>query len=179
MAGERRVTPTDEVKAPNFTIVLRGYDRAAVDHYVSRVIALIDELEARQTPNGVVQRALDQVGEETSEILKRAHETADELASQSRSQAAGRVQQAEREAEQIVRDAEERARRLEAETLNLWDERTRLIEDMRQLAETVLGVADDAAERLAPPSQVEAEEEPALEEPATEVVEDRVVEETP
>lgn len=158
MAG-RRPTPTEQVHSPDFPVALRGYDRAAVDAYVSRVIQLVDELEARQTPDGVVKRALEQVGEETGEILKRAHETADEISSRSRSQAAGRVRQAEQEAEQIVSDAEERARRLEADTLNLWDERMRLIEDLRQFAEAVLGTADDAMERMAPPTPLEHDDE--------------------
>ena len=172
MAG-RRPTPTEQVHAPDFPIALRGYDRAAVDAYVSRVIEVVDELQARQTPDGVVKRALEQVGEETSEILKRAHETADELTARSRSQAAGRVQQAQREAERLTADAEERARRLESETVNLWDERMRLIVDLRQLAEAVLGTADDAMERLAPPAQAEADtvEEPqSAEDPTVEVV---------
>jgi cell division initiation protein len=176
MAG-RRPTPTEQVHAPDFPIALRGYDRAAVDAYVSRVIQVVDELEARQTPDGVVKRALEQVGAETSEILKRAHETADEISSRSRSQAAGRVRQAEQDAEQIVADAEERARRLESDTLNLWDERVRLIEDLRQLAEAVLSTADDALERVAPPSHVGQDDsapETAASEDAT--VEDPTVE---
>ena len=171
MAG-RRPTPTEQVHAPDFPIVLRGYDRAAVDAYVSRVIEVVDELQARQTPDGVVKRALEQVGEETSEILKRAHETADELTARSRSQAAGRAQQAEQQAEQLTADAEQRAQRLESETVNLWDERMRLIEDLRQLAEAVLHTADDAMERLAPPAQAEPEVEEAhahAEDPTVEV----------
>ena len=167
MAG-RRPTPTEQVHAPDFPIALRGYDRAAVDAYVSRVIEVVDELQARQTPDGVVKRALEQVGEETSEILKRAHETADEISSRSRSQSAGRIRQAEQQAEQIVADAEERARRLEGDTLNLWDERMRLIEDLRQLAEAVLSTADDALERVAPPTHVE-QEDATVEDPTVEV----------
>ena len=142
---------------PDFPIVMRGYDRAAVDDYVRRMGELVARLEANQTREGVVKAALEQVGEETSTILQRAHETADEIAARSRSQAAGRVQQAEEEAQQIVQQAEERARRLETDTLNLWDERSRLIEDMRQLAEEVLGVADTAQERVAPPSEPTAD----------------------
>jgi cell division septum initiation protein DivIVA len=142
---------------PDFPIAMRGYERAAVDDYVKRLSDLVAQLEANQTREGVVKAALEQVGEETSAILQRAHETADEIASRSRSQAAGRVQQAEEEAQQIVSQAEERARRLEADTLNLWDERGRLIEDMRQLAEEVLGMADTAQERLEPPSEPTAD----------------------
>jgi hypothetical protein len=42
------------------------------------------------------------------------------------------------------------------DTRALWDERQRLIEDIRQLADEVLGTADDAIERLKLPEQIES-----------------------
>ena len=113
----------------------------------------------------MVKAALEQVGEETSAILQRAHETADEIATRSRSQAGGRVQQAEEEAQQIV--ARGRAARAAPRDghLNLWDERARLIEDMRQLAEEVLSTADSAQERIAPPSEPVAEADTVVTDP--------------
>ena len=41
------------------------------------------------------------------------------------------------------------------DTRALWEERQRLIEDIRQLADDVLGTADDAIERLKLPEQIE------------------------
>jgi hypothetical protein len=40
------------------------------------------------------------------------------------------------------------------DTRLLWEERQRLIEDVRQLADEVLGTADDAVERLKLPEQL-------------------------
>ena len=48
-----------------------------------------------------------------------------------------------------------------SDTRTLWEERQRLIEDIRQLADEVLGTADDAMERLKLPEQLGAAEEAA------------------
>ena len=130
---------------------MRGYDRAAVDKYVADVAQIVSELESSQLRENVVQRALDEVGEQTSSILQRAHETAEEIETRSRSHAEGRLQRAEQEAELLRRDAERYAEELAAETQRLWEDRVRMIEEMRQLADEVLGVADDALERLPEP----------------------------
>jgi len=127
---------------------MRGYERQAVDRYVADVAQLVAELEATQTREGVVQRALDEVGEQTSGILQHAHETAEEIAARSRSQAEGRLQRAEKEADETRREADRYAERVVTDTRRLWEDRQRLIEDMRQLADEVLGTADDALERL-------------------------------
>lgn len=138
-----------------FPVTLRGYDRHAVDAYVEEMAQLVASLEATQARETVVQRALDEVGEQTSGILQRAHQTAEEITSRSRAKAEGRLERAEREADILRRDADEYAERLVAETRLLWEERQRLIEEMRQLADEVLGVADDAAERLREPEMLQ------------------------
>lgn len=138
----------------DFPIVLRGYDRQSVDRYVEEMAQLLDSLEATQTRETVVQRALDEVGEQTSGILQRAHETAEEITARSRAKAEGRLQRAEREADLLRRDADDYADRIVADTRVLWEERQRLIEEMRQLADEVLGTADDAAERLGEPEML-------------------------
>src|SRR5918999_573256 len=143
----------------SFPMAVRGYDRRAVDEFVEELRTLVADLEAHQTREGVVQRALDELGGETAGILQRAHETADEIAARSRAQADGRLQRAEREAEIVKRDADEYAEQVVADTRLLWDERQRLIEDIRHLADVVLGTADDAMERLKLPGPLEEAEE--------------------
>jgi cell division initiation protein len=147
----RRKSAVDRVRPTRFGVVMRGYDRAAVDAYVANVVEIVAELESTQLRENVVQRALDEVGEQTSSILQRAHETAEEIETRSRSQAEGRLQSSEREGESIRRDAERYAEELAAETQRLWEDRMRMIEEMRQLADEVLAVADDALERLPEP----------------------------
>jgi DivIVA domain-containing protein len=138
----------DRVREVQFPLVLRGYDRAAVDAHLAEVAQLVAELEATQLRENVVQRALDEVGEQTSGILQHAHETAEEIAARSRSQAEGRIHRAEHEAAQIRHEAERYREQVAADTRRMTEERRRLIEELRQYAEEVLGVADDALERL-------------------------------
>jgi DivIVA domain-containing protein len=131
-----------------FPLAMRGYDRRAVDEFLDELRALVAQLEARQTREGVVQKALDELGEETAGILQRAHETADEITARSRAKADGRLQRAEREADIVRREADQYAEQVVVDTRLLWEERQRLIDDVRQLADEVLGTADDALERL-------------------------------
>ena len=147
----------DEIGERSFPIVMRGYDRAAVDAFVQEVRELVSELESRQSQETVVQRALAEVGEETSSILQRAHETADEIAARSRAQAEGRIQRAEREAELVRRQADAYSEQIIVDTRLLWEERQRLIEDMRQFADDVLNTADDAVERVTMPEMISEE----------------------
>lgn len=148
-----RKTAADRVRAKTFPIGLRGYDRMAVDAWREELAKQIEALETPAPRDTAVKRALEEVGEETAAILQRAHEAADELTTRSRSQAEGRLQRAESEAAETLREAQEQARQLEVETRALWQHRARLLEDMRQLADEVLGVADEAAERMDPPPE--------------------------
>jgi len=134
---------------------MRGYDRGAVDAWREDVAELVLQLEDQAPRDAAVKRALDEVGRETSAILQRAHEAADEIATRSRSQAEGRLQRAEREAAITVSEAEARVVELNEDYKRIWEERARLLEEMRQLADDVLGVADDAADRLEPPREAD------------------------
>ena len=146
-----RRSAADKVRAAQFPAVMRGYDRAAVDSWREEIAGLVERLEEQQPREAAVKRALDEVGQETTAILQRAHEAAEEITSRSRSQAEGRLQRAEREADITVREAEERLRQLDDDVQGMWEQRTRLIEEMRQLADEVLGVADDALDRMQQP----------------------------
>jgi DivIVA domain-containing protein len=165
----------DQIAERSFPVVMRGYDRAAVDAFVQEVVQLVQELESRQSQESVVQRALAEVGEETTSILQRAHETADEIAARSRAQAEGRIPRAEREAELVRRQADAYSEKIVVDTRLLWDERQRLIDDIRQLADDVLNTAEDALERVSMPQMLseETEEDTTVSEngPPTEPVE--------
>jgi DivIVA domain-containing protein len=161
---------TERIQERDFPIVMRGYDRAAVDAFVREVLQIVAELEGRQSQESVVQRALDEVGEETAGILQRAHETADEIAARSRAQAEGRIQRAEREADLLRQDADSYSEKIVVDTRLLWDERQRLIEDIRQLADDVLSTAEDALERVTMP-QMLSEGDPEVDPEATEATE--------
>jgi DivIVA domain-containing protein len=150
----RRGTQADALRDVDFPVTMRGYDRSAVDAWVQDAARVVSELESTQSRDSVVKAALDEVGEHTGDILKKAQEAADEITASSRSQAEGRLQRAETEAEALVSEAEARARDLENDTRALWDQRNRLIEDIRQLSDQLLALADDAGERLDPPDAI-------------------------
>jgi DivIVA domain-containing protein len=156
-----RRSATERIANRDFPLAVRGYDRSAVDAFVQEVLALVSELEGRQTRETVVQRALDEIGEETAGILQRAHETADEIAARSRAQAEGRIQRAEREADMLRQQADAYSEQLVVDTRILWEERQRLIQDIRQLADEVLATAEDASERVTQPAMIsDSEPEP-------------------
>lgn len=99
----------EEARGIDFPISLRGYERAAVNRYVERVNRLIAELEMSSSPESAVRHALNEVSEETRDILQRAHQTADELTTRSRAKADDRLEQAEREAQEILSSAQQEA----------------------------------------------------------------------
>jgi len=151
---QRSASASERLREANFPMVVRGYHRQTVDLFLAELLELVEDLESHQTREGVVQKALGELGEETAGILQRAHETADDITARSRAQADARLQRAEREAEILRRDADEYAEQVIVDTRTLWDERQRLIEDIRQLADEVLGTADDALDRLKLPEQI-------------------------
>jgi DivIVA domain-containing protein len=153
-----RRSATERISGREFPVVMRGYDRHAVDAFVQEVLQIVEELEAGAASESVVQRKLEEVGEETASILQRAHETADEIAARSRAQAEGRIQRAEREAELTRQQADAYSEQVVVDTGLLWEERQRLIEDIRQLADDVLRTADDAQERVTLPELLREQE---------------------
>lgn len=137
-----------EVAGPVFPVVLRGYDRAAVDAYVMRITELVAELQAVRSPKAAVKKALDRVGRETASILQHAQEAADQTTAQSRARADERVREAEREAEKIIGDAREHVKQLDADTEALWRERRRLIKDVLRVGDELRASADEALIRF-------------------------------
>lgn len=158
----------------DFPIVLRGYDRIAVDAYVRKTSQLVAELTATRSPEAAIRRALERVGEEVSGILQRAHDTAGEITTKSRSEAEDRLEVARQEASQITAAAEVRVKELDAETDRIWSERHRIVEDARELASQLLALAESASARFpaeepsetivaqAPSAEVEAPESPEM-----------------
>jgi cell division septum initiation protein DivIVA len=189
--GERttRRLPTSVVSAPErerlikqardtvFPVALRGYDRGAVDRYVEHVNRLLAELEISSSPESAVRHALDEVSEETRDILQHAHDTAEEITARSRSRADDRLQQAEQEAKELratalreaqeTRDAAQReaeeardAARREAAELRetAASEATELRETAARESQQVRGAAQRDAEELRATARTESEE---------------------
>jgi len=160
--------PLPDVADVDFPMALRGYDRVAVDAYVRRTSQLVAELQATHSPEAAVRRALERVGEEVSDILKRAHDTAAQITAQSRSDAESRLEAAREEAAGVTSGAEHRLRELDAETDRIWSERHRIVEDAQALAQQLLELARSAADRFPAAEEVDADG-PDEQRPATEL----------
>jgi cell division septum initiation protein DivIVA len=156
--------PVPAVADVDFPIVLRGYDRLAVDAYVKRTSQLVAELQSTRSPEAAVRRALERVGEEVTAILKRAHEAAAQITAQSRIDAEDRLERARREEAQLTAGAKDRLKELDSETDRIWVERQRIVEDAQELARQLLALAESAMARF--PAAEEAGPEQAGEQEA-------------
>src|SRR5437588_10942886 len=90
-----------DARSVEFSAALRGYDRDQVDRYVEKMSRLITELEMSSSPEAAVRHALDEVSDETRDILLRAHQTAEEITARSRAKADDRLQTAEGESQEL------------------------------------------------------------------------------
>lgn len=151
--------PVQIVADVQFPVVLRGYDRIAVDAYVKRASQLVAELQTTRSPEAAVRRALERVGEEVSGILQRAHESAEKITVHSRAEAEDRLERARSEAQELTADAERRVADLDAETDAIWAERRRIVADVNALATQLTELAQSALERF---PAAEMGDQPAL-----------------
>jgi hypothetical protein len=145
----------------DFSVVLRGYDRVAVDAYVKRMSQLVAELEATRSPEAAIRGAIERVGEQISGILQRAHDTAGQMIARSRVEAEGRLEASRQEVAQIAAAGEQRRRDLDADTDRIWAERLRIVEDARGLAGQLIALAESATGRF-PPAGPEVTAEPEV-----------------
>jgi DivIVA domain-containing protein len=174
ITGPLSALPDDPMAIVNaeFPTTLRGYDRVAVDEYVEQTSQLVAEMQATRSPEAAVRRALERVGEQITGILQRAHETAEQITSQSRSEAEDRLEQARVEAAQIADAAERRVKDLDGDTDRIWLERQRIVADARELAGQLLGLAETAAQRFPADEDAEDSDDATLpydDDPKTEV----------
>jgi cell division septum initiation protein DivIVA len=133
---------------PPFPLVIRGYDRRAVDEYLEATSARLAEVEALELPSVAVKEAIERVADDTGGILKQAHETADSVMTRAREEADRMVREARDEADQTIASAEARVRQIGIDTDALWQERLRLIEDAQAVAVSLATLGEEAAARF-------------------------------
>jgi DivIVA domain-containing protein len=134
-----------DVTNVEFSSSRRGYDRSEVDHYVERVSSIVVELEAMRSPDAVIERALADVGEETSAILRRARKAAEEIIADAEEHASQRGAQAEAQAREAREDADRHSARTRAEGEEvLASARSQADETAAQAAAEARRVREDA-----------------------------------
>ncbi len=136
-----------EVTDVDFSSSRRGYDRADVDQYVERVSRIVVELEAMRSPDAVIERALADVGEETSAILRRARKAAEEIIADAESHADDRSAQAESQARQLREDADRYNAKVRAEAEQVLGDARAEADQIRSQAEADASRTRDVADR--------------------------------
>jgi DivIVA domain-containing protein len=100
---------TNMLEDVTFPVSMRGYDREAVDGYVSRVREVLAQLEASRSPEAAVKDALEKVGEHTKSVLESAGQSAEQITAAARREAEETSARAKSEAEEIVASAKAEA----------------------------------------------------------------------
>jgi DivIVA domain-containing protein len=148
LTGPRDTLPDEplaQVADPEFAPAMRGYDRAAVDAYVERVTRLVAELQATASPRIAVREALERVGEETTSILRRAHEAADGVTSAAQAEALELSTRTRAEADELARRTRQEADALTARSQAEAEER---LEEARREAAGMIAEAQQRAQDL-------------------------------
>jgi DivIVA domain-containing protein len=152
----------EDIRNVSFPGSVRGYDRSAVDAYVKRVNRVIAELEMSSSPRAAVRHALEQVGEQTSGILQRARETAEEITASARQEAEETTARAKAEAAEIVLNASSEADRAKADASGLIAKATAegegVLAESRAEAERILVRAREEAAALLEESEARLRE---------------------
>jgi DivIVA domain-containing protein len=142
-----------DIRDVSFATVVRGYDRREVDAYVESVNRVIAELEISRSPQSAVKHALDRVGEQTSGVLQRAREVAEELTATALAEAEHATRRAKVEAEEMIENAQMQAHKLRGQSKEEADEivtraRAEAAESLKRAEEQVRTLQDGAEGRL-------------------------------
>lgn len=124
-----------------------GYDPMAVDRHVAELEREVAMLRTRE-PAESVATEIERIGEKTSSILLLAHDQAQEIKRDAQEQADRCLADAAGNAVKITEDAKRRLRQLDLETDAVWQERTRLLLDARNVATALFTLVEEAAERF-------------------------------
>jgi hypothetical protein len=131
-----------------FPAARHGYDRRAVDAHLAALERELAELRVQRLPAPAIEDEIERVGEETSAILRVAHEQAAEITRRAQAQADRCVADAAANAVAMTEDAKRKLHHLDSETDAVWAERARLIDDVRSVATALFSLAEDAADRF-------------------------------
>lgn len=131
-----------------FPAARHGYDRRAVDAHLAALERELAELRVQRLPAPAIEDEIERVGEETSAILRVAHEQAAEITRRAQAQADRCVADAAANAVAMTEDAKRKLRHLDSETDAVWAERARLIDDVRNVATALFSLAEEAVDRF-------------------------------
>jgi cell division septum initiation protein DivIVA len=146
-----------DVEHDRFPVARHGYDRAAVDRHVAELERELAVLRDSGPGAQAISAEIERFGEQTATILKVAHEQAFQTKRGAQAEADRCLADAAANALAITDEAQQRLRRLDSDTDQIWQERARLIEDVRTVATALISLAEDAVGRF-PPEQERPEQ---------------------
>ena len=167
--------PSWEPLASRFRLAWRGYDRATVDEYVADLERYVSDLECklatlqvRSASGSSVVEEIQRIGDQTASILRVANEQAEAVTRRAQTEAERCLAEAQSDASAITDAAKQQLRLLDSETDSVWRERERLVAGLRELADGMASLAQDAADRF--PTEAEQAEQfaPVAPDPAGE-----------
>jgi hypothetical protein len=142
---------------PQFPIVARGYDRAAVDQSIAELQLELAEAdrelaEARNRLDAAdeVPSELKRIGEQTSSVLIAAYEQRDAILREAREEAKSAVAEAGAKASALVADGETRLQELKTRTEAVQRERDRLLGELHAVSSGLAAVVESVEQ--APPA---------------------------
>jgi DivIVA domain-containing protein len=141
----------------DFPVSMRGYDRDAVDSYVSRVREVVASLEASRSPEAAVKDALEKVGEQTKSVLESAGQSAEEITVAARREAEETSTRAKSEAGEIVAKAKAEAEEIVARSTaeakeSVAKARKEAAEHLQRTRDEVTALREESEARLREPS---------------------------
>ena len=139
-------------QSQRFAVVRRGYDRTAVDEYVSRLegeLAALDRELAELRGGGAAAREvateIQRIGEQTSAVLMAAHEQREDILRRAQAEADRVLADATAKANTVTAESEQRLRELGTQTEAAQSERDRLLDQLRTISAGLAAVADSAS----------------------------------
>jgi DivIVA domain-containing protein len=151
VGGEARARAPAQIRNVAFPVVVRGYDRHAVDAYVQRVNRVIAELEVTGSPKAAVRHAVDRVTEQTKGILQQARDSAEQITGAAEDEADRIMAEAKAEAAELVVNASADSDRAKAEA-------EALLAAARTEAEEIVATAKADAEKTVAQANEQAAE---------------------
>ena len=123
--------------------------------------------ESSARAQGEAERLVATAKAEAAEILARSKAEAEATVAQARKEAAEHRRRSQEEVTALRDEAQARMRALQADTETIRQERSQLLDDIREIATRVEEVARAADARFPPPEAVEQAEEGILQSAAT------------
>jgi DivIVA protein len=146
--ADDEVLPDESEIAARFPVGPFGYNRAAVDQYLAEMERELEELRNRHSQPLSINEEIERLGEQTASILVVAHDQANETTRRAQEQADRCIADAAANAVAMTEKAKKQLRELDSETDAVWQERRRLIDDVRSTASALIMLADEAVERF-------------------------------